>query len=74
MKTLETIQVLQDHGFKLIKGGDNVDQEKLLKVAKWAKENDFELGSLYTRFKEDTGDNKTSFVEFCAFMYDECKH
>ena len=51
-----------------------MDQEKIFKVAKWTTEHETTLKDLYKTFQDDTGDNKTSFVEYCAFMYDECKH
>ena len=50
-----------------------MDQQKLFKVIDWAREHDATLKDLYEQFKSDTGDTKTTFVEFCVAMYDECK-
>ncbi len=51
-----------------------MDQEQLLKVIEWAKVHETNLNALYKQFKADTGDNKTTFPEFCFGMYEECKH
>ena len=50
-----------------------MDQQKLFKVIDWAREHETTLNDLYEQFKTDTGDTKTTIVEFCIAMYDECK-
>ena len=74
MNTIDVLRVLTNHGFKLIKRGDKVNQENILKMARWSKEHETHLKDLYEAFQKDVGDNTTSFVEFCAYMYFECKH
>ena len=51
-----------------------MDQQKLFKAIEWAREHKTTLKDLYEQFKSDTGDTKTTFVEFCIGMYQECKH
>lgn len=51
-----------------------ITQEELLKITTWSKKHKKTLEDLYKQFQDDTGNDKTSFVEFCAGMYYECKH
>jgi hypothetical protein len=51
-----------------------ITQEELLKITTWSKEHETILNDLYKKFQEDTGNTKTSFVEFCAGMYYDCRH
>ena len=50
-----------------------MNQKELFKVIDWSREHDLTLRDLYEQFKKDTGDTKTTFIEFCVAMYSECK-
>lgn len=50
-----------------------LDQEELIKITNWSIKHDQTLNDLFEQFKEDTGNTKMAFVEFCHGMYYECK-
>ena len=66
--------IVANGGRKLNYGGFKMDQQKLFKVIDWARKHETTLKDLFEQFKADTSDTKTTFVEFCVAMYDECKH